>query len=201
MPTEDLTLPLDGPVPNNPQPVRLSRAALKGKTPAQIEAHLRERGWTNAWRDGIYPFHHYHSTAHEVLVIARGQARLTLGGEGGPQVQVGEGDVLVLPAGTGHKNDGSSPDLLVIGAYAGGREWDLCRPEETDVEAAQQRIAGVPDPERDPVSGEAWVEAGAIRAGNRSRFRSWVHLPAPARSADPESATSGRRRSASARRR
>lgn len=118
MTPELLTLPEGGPVPNSALPARLYRAVLQDRTPAQIEAHLVERGWTNAWRDGIYDFHHYHSTAHEVLVIVRGQARLTLGGEGGPQV--GEGDVLVLPAGTGHRNDGSSADLLVIGAYAGG---------------------------------------------------------------------------------
>ncbi|BDP40899.1 hypothetical protein DAETH_08680 [Deinococcus aetherius] len=151
MEPELLTLPLGGPVPNNALPARLYRAALKGHTPAQIEQHLSERGWTNAWRNGIYGFHHYHSTAHEVLVIVRGQARVTLGGEGGPQVQVEEGDVLVLPAGTGHRNDGSSADLLVIGAYAGGREPDLCRPEETDVEEARERIGLVPGWEGEPV--------------------------------------------------
>ncbi|GAA5512655.1 hypothetical protein Dcar01_01373 [Deinococcus carri] len=144
-------LPQNGSVPNNPQPARLFRAALRGQMPAQIEAYLAERSWTNAWRNGIYPFHHYHSTAHEVLVVARGQARLTLGGEGGPQVQVGEGDVLLLPAGTGHRNDGSSADLLVVGAYAGGREWDLCRPEETDVAEARARIALVPGWEEEPM--------------------------------------------------
>lgn len=151
MTPELLPLPRDGPVPNNPEPVRLYRAALKGRTPAEIEAHLAERGWTNSWRGGIYSFHHYHSTAHEVLVIARGRAILTLGGEGGRQVRVGEGDVLLLPAGTGHKHDGSSPDLLVIGAYAGGRDWDLCRPEGTDVGEARARIADVPKWGREPV--------------------------------------------------
>lgn len=148
---ELLSLPPGGPVPNGDLPARLYRAALKGHTAAQIERHLAERGWTNSWRDGIYDFHHYHSTAHEVLVIARGQARVTLGGEGGPQMTVGEGDVLLLPAGTGHRNDGSGPDLLVIGAYAEGRQPDLCRPEETDVEEARGRIARVPVWEREPV--------------------------------------------------
>lgn len=138
-------------MPNNALPARLARAALTGLTPAQIEAHLAARGWTNTWRNGIYAFHHYHSTAHEVLVIARGQASVTLGGEGGPQVTVGEGDVLLLPAGTGHRNDGGSAGLLVIGAYAGGRDWDLCRPGETDVEEARARIARVPGWDRDPV--------------------------------------------------
>ncbi|WP_034385305.1 cupin domain-containing protein [Deinococcus sp. YIM 77859] len=151
MPPELLQLVPGRAVPNSPQPVRLYRAALRGHTPTQIEEHLAERGWTNSWRNGISPFHHYHSTAHEVLVMARGQARLTLGGEGGLEVQVGEGDVLLLPAGTGHRNDGSSADLLVIGAYAGGRAWDLCRPEETDVEAARERIGRVPGWGKEPV--------------------------------------------------
>jgi len=153
MTPELLPLALGGSVPNNPLPAQPYRAALKGRTAEQIEEHLAERGWTNSWRNGIYDFHHYHSTAHEVLVIARGQARLTLGGEGGPGVQVGEGegDVLLLPAGTGHRNDGSSADLLVIGAYARGREWDLCRPEETNVEEARERIGRVPGWKGEPV--------------------------------------------------
>lgn len=124
---------------------------IVGITSAQAEAALAARGWTNSWRNGIYPFHHYHSTAHEVLVVVRGQARVTLGGEGGSQVQLQAGDVVLLPAGTGHRNDGSSPDLLVVGAYAGNRDWDVCRPEETDTAAAQRRIADVPDWEQEPV--------------------------------------------------
>lgn len=148
---ELLVLPQGGPVPNTARPAHLFRAALTGLTPAQIERHLAELGWTNAWRDGISTYHHFHSTAHEVLVIARGQASVTLGGEGGPQVRVGEGDVFLLPAGTGHRNDGSSADLLVVGAYAGGRNWDLCRPEETDAREAGARIERVPEWDRDPV--------------------------------------------------
>lgn len=155
MPHDRLHLPARGRVPNNPQPARLYRAALT-VAPAQVGAHLAANGWTNAWQGGIYPFTHYHSTAHEVLVIARGQAHLTLGGEGGPQVTVTAGDALTLPAGTGHRNDGSSPDLLVIGAYAQGRDWDTCRPETTDPQTARTRVAQVPDPERDPISGDPW---------------------------------------------
>lgn len=149
---EELWLTPNGPVPNHPRlPVLIARAAFQGQAPAQIEKTLAECGWTRAWRNGIYGFHHYHSTAHEVLVISRGQAQVMLGGEGGTPLQVGEGDVLVLPAGTGHKNGGSSADLLVIGAYAQGRDWNLCRPEETAVEEANARIAQVPDWERLPV--------------------------------------------------
>ncbi|WP_240738242.1 cupin domain-containing protein [Deinococcus fonticola] len=149
---ERLSLPPSGGIPNNPRlPVLIYWRALKVKTAAQAEAALASQGWTNSWQNGIYSFHHYHSTAHEVLVVVRGQTRVTLGGEGGPQVQLQAGDVVLLPAGTGHRNDGSSPDLLVVGAYAGGRDWDVCRPEETDMAAAQRRIAAVPDWEQEPV--------------------------------------------------
>lgn len=144
MPADLLTLALNGRVPNHSQPVRVYRAALRGKTPAEIEAHLAAQDWTGSWRNGIYPFHHYHSTAHEVLVVAHGHATVTLGGEGGPQLTVEAGDVLLLPAGTGHRNDGSSADLLVIGAYAAGREWDTCRPETTNPNQARARVAQVP---------------------------------------------------------
>ncbi|WP_233554615.1 cupin domain-containing protein [Deinococcus cavernae] len=149
---ERLLLPPSGGIPNNPRlPVLIYRGALKVEKAAQAEAALASQGWTKGWQNGIYSFHHYHSTAHEVLVVVRGQARVTLSGEGGPQVQLQAGDVVLLPAGTGHRNDGSSPDLLVVGAYAGGRDWDVCRPEETDMAAAQRRIAAVPDWEQEPV--------------------------------------------------
>lgn len=149
---ESLFLPPSGGVPNNPRlPAVIYRGALKVETLAQSEAALAARGWTNSWQNGIYSFHHYHSTAHEVLVVVQGQAQVTLGGEGGPQVQLQAGDVVLLPAGTGHRNDGSSPDLLVVGAYAGGRDWDLCRPGDTDMAAAQVRIAELPDWEQEPV--------------------------------------------------
>ncbi|GGM11412.1 cupin domain-containing protein [Deinococcus aerophilus] len=119
---EQLTLPAGGVVPNNSRPAVLYRAALAEHSPDQIEEYLAARGWTGAWRNGIYAFHHYHSTAHEVLVVVRGQVRVTLGGEGGTSLHLTSGDVVLLPAGTGHRNDGASPDLLVIGAYAGGRD-------------------------------------------------------------------------------
>lgn len=150
-PPDLLTLPLGGTVPNSALPARLYRAAFADASPDQIEAALAGRGWTGAWRNGIYPFHHYHSTAHEVLVVVRGAAWVTLGGEGGLQVSVRAGDTLLLPAGTGHRNDGSSPDLLVVGAYAGGRAWDTCRPETTDPADARARIAGVPIWAQEPV--------------------------------------------------
>jgi uncharacterized protein YjlB len=149
----------DGTIPNNPKlPLLLYRSALHfaDNDPAAVcEDVFANHGWGDAWRDGIYPFPHYHSTAHEVLGIARGEARVRLGGEHGAEVTVGPGDVIAIPAGVGHQNLHSSPDLLVIGAYPEGQSWDLCRGEPDERPGVLENIARVPLPDTDPVYGEA----------------------------------------------
>ena len=156
-----------GRVPNSRWPVLVYSGAAGASAPA-LEALFRGNGWSNSWRNGIYPFHHFHSTAHEVLGIAAGRVRVLLGGEAGDILELKAGDVAVLPAGTGHKRIEGSPDLLVVGAYPAGRDWDLVRADEIDAqgyEAALTRIAAVPRPASDPVAGpdgpllRLWAEA------------------------------------------
>jgi uncharacterized protein YjlB len=53
----------------------------------------------------------------------------------------------------GHALITESGDLLVVGAYAGGRDWDLVRDDPHAITAARQRIAQVPLPSVDPVDG------------------------------------------------
>jgi hypothetical protein len=80
---EVLHLTRNGWVPNNDQlPVVLYRAAISiiGADPAShFEERFERNGWPPQWRDSVYDFHHYHSTAHEVLGFARGYAKLILG--------------------------------------------------------------------------------------------------------------------------
>jgi uncharacterized protein YjlB len=71
--------------------------------------------------------------------IVAGTATVVLGGPDGRQFNVGRSDVLVLPAGTGHCNAGSSADLLVVGAYPNGMRWDLRRGTERARRGARQR--------------------------------------------------------------
>jgi uncharacterized protein YjlB len=89
-----------------------------------------------------------------VLGIARGQTRVQLGGERGVVLAVKAGDAMAIPAGGGHKNLGASPDLLVVGAYPPGQDWDLCRGKPGERPEALENIARVPLPSIDPVYGK-----------------------------------------------
>jgi uncharacterized protein YjlB len=122
--------------------------------PAAIfEVLFASHGWRNGWRDGIYDFLHYHSSAHEVLGIARGSAKVRFGGARGRNLLLKAGDVIVQPAGTGHQRLSISKDLLVVGAYPGGNPYDACHSNKGDHDRALRAISKVPVPRADPVYG------------------------------------------------
>lgn len=146
----------DGAIPNSPLPLILRRGAVApaaGDPAGAFEAIFRRNGWSGTWRNGIFDFHHYHSTSHEVLGIAAGSATVRFGGESGEAIGVGAGDVVVIPAGVGHKRIEASPDLLVVGAYPGGMPCDLIPADLGAVAQARERIARVPLPGTDPIDG------------------------------------------------
>jgi uncharacterized protein YjlB len=147
----------DGHVPNNSLlPLIVYRGVLDTgpHAAADCEALFAGNDWSASWRDGVYAHHHYHSTAHEVLGIAAGSVRVRLGGEGGKSVELRAGDVVVIPAGVAHKNEGASPNLVVVGAYPGGKSPDMCKPGARERERALRNIGEVALPIRDPVYGK-----------------------------------------------
>jgi uncharacterized protein YjlB len=160
----------DGDVPNNPRlPLIVYRGVLDtgGDAAASCVALFDRNGWTGAWKNGVYLHHHYHSSAHEVLGIAAGWVRVRLGGEGGQTVELRAGDVVVIPAGVAHKNEGASSDLIVVGAYPRGQSPDMRSPGATDHASALPRIAAVPLPAGDPVHGSSGPLVERWRAAER----------------------------------
>ena len=147
----------DGAIPNNPELALLvyrQAVTLPDGDPASVfEAVFTENGWPAAWRNGIHPFHHFHSTAHEALGVYRGTATARFGGEGGVDLTVTAGDVVIIPAGVGHKAIEASADLGIVGAYPAGTGPDLCRGAPHERPATLDAILRVPVPARDPLYG------------------------------------------------
>jgi uncharacterized protein YjlB len=148
----------DGVVPNHPRFAFIhyrGAVELRGAPdPAAVFERLFEmNGWSGAWRNGIYDYVHYHPRTHEVLGLARGRARVRFGGGRGKVVRVKAGDVLILPAGTGHQALEASDDLLVVGAYPAAGKYDEFEASKKEHDRAVRLIAKVPVPRKDPVYG------------------------------------------------
>jgi uncharacterized protein YjlB len=156
---ERIRLADDGETPNNPQfPLVIYRSAvqLSDSDPASVfEKLFAKNGWKNSWRNGIYDFLHFHTQTHEVLGIARGRVSVQFGGRKGPVVEVVAGDVVILPAGTGHQRKSASRDLLVVGAYPPGGGPRHVEPGKIDHDKAVAAIAQVEEPALNPVHGKA----------------------------------------------
>jgi hypothetical protein len=87
--------------------------------------------------------------------VVVGEAHLTFGGPEGETVEVEAGDAVVIPAGVGRCNEGSSGDFSVIGAYPRGQEsYDLRTGEEGERPEVLDNIRNASLPNTDPLFGE-----------------------------------------------
>jgi uncharacterized protein YjlB len=148
----------DGRIPNNSTlPFILYRGGIDliGSPDPEmlIEKTFAGNGWGNMWRNGIYPYAHYHSMIHEAMSIARGRAQVRFGGENGEVIDIASGDVVILPAGTGHQCLSHSRDLVVIGAYPPVGKYNLCRGSKAEHAKALASVTKVPLPASDPAFG------------------------------------------------
>lgn len=146
-----------GGIPNHPHwPLLVypGAVAIVGADPAAaFEALFARNAWPAAWRNGIHPFQHFHCDAHEALGVYSGEATVQFGGDGGVVLTALPGDVIVLPAGTGHKKLSSRGALGIVGAYPAGQRPDLSTPLLSDARRSASAVARVPRPRRDPVYG------------------------------------------------
>lgn len=83
-----------------------------------------------------------------------------MGGAQGEKIAVQAGDIMVIPAGVGHRCLEQSADFMVVGAYPNGASADLMKGDSGERPAADQRIANVGIPVKDPFTGDR----GGIRA-------------------------------------
>jgi len=145
-----------GGVPNHPS---LPLLAARGVVPRDrlisgpLETEAASHGWGGGWTGGIYRFHHFHADTHEALLVLSGHARVQFGGRGGPELPLAPGDLVVIPAGIGHRCVASDERFTVLGLYPGEVEPDLELPTSLSETEAAARVALVPMPRTDPLGG------------------------------------------------
>jgi uncharacterized protein YjlB len=151
----------NGNFPNNQNlPVLLYKNVYHFETndPASlVEQKFKENSWGGSWRNGIFAYHHYHSTAHEALGVYMGWAEVQLGGPGNDTIRIEKGDLVVLPAGTSHKRIDSGDGFAVVGAYPDSQTYDMNYGKEDEFNEAKDNISRVPLPTSDPVFGKDGV--------------------------------------------
>ncbi len=141
-------------VPNTPTlpAVIVKGAVAKGQGGDALMALLDRNRWGGNWQFTVFDYHHYHPNAHEALIVASGNAEIQLGGPSGDVIEVAEGDVLVLPAGTGHCRLGGSQNFSVCGGYPRGQEnYEIVRAGTMPIEDALAQIVRVPNPNVCPI--------------------------------------------------
>ncbi|MES2565873.1 MAG: cupin domain-containing protein [Bacteroidota bacterium] len=125
-----------------------------------LKTLFKKNNWKNAWKSGIYNYHHYHSTTHEVMGVYKGKTTLQLGGKKGIKIKISTGDVLIIPAGVAHKNLGKENAVKCVGAYPNGKKYDIKVGDKNERSKSIKNIKKVKMPKKDPVFGK---EGGIIK--------------------------------------
>ena len=120
----------------------------------QASCHGEVRNFmTNLW----ISFSHFHSSAHEVLCVIKGKAKLCFGHEDNPErvePLIGGGDVIVVPAGVSHRLlEDIEGGFEMVGSYPKGRNWDMCYGKEGE-ESQVKAIQSLGWFDRDPIYGD-----------------------------------------------
>src|SRR3979411_1682619 len=90
----------DGLVPNSKMPFLVYKRAVdvdNDHPEKTIEGLFGANGWGAVWRNGVYDYLHYHSTVHEVLGVARGNAVVRFGGDNGTELALAAGELAIPP--------------------------------------------------------------------------------------------------------
>jgi uncharacterized protein YjlB len=146
----------DDTFPNSRLPVLHYKGILKLPlilAASSIVKLFEKNRWRNCWKNGIYEYHHYHSITHEALGIYKGDTELRLGGNNGITIRIAKGDVVIIPAGVAHKNEGVGSSAKCVGAYPDGMDYDIKYGKAGERPQADENISKVPMPAADPIFG------------------------------------------------
>lgn len=89
-------------VPNSILPALIYRHVIPSPTAKGTKKAIEPNHWLYGGTWKAYPTHHFHSVTHECYAVFKGRSRLLLGRgpldeDGGVEVDVGSGDIIVLP--------------------------------------------------------------------------------------------------------
>jgi uncharacterized protein YjlB len=153
---ETFRLNASGDIPNSELPLILYKRALPPdlQNPGGCQALFARNNWRGNWVDGIFDYWHFHVTGHEALGCVAGSAKVGFGGDGGIEAEFQAGDIVVIPAGVGHKRLSERRDgFTVVGGYPPGQDGAISRPGDMPLDEARRRIAALALPRSDPLSG------------------------------------------------
>jgi uncharacterized protein YjlB len=149
----------DGTFPNNDKyPVLIYQDAYHGSSKEATKCMERDREWTSPWTWGIFSYHHYHSTAWELLVCIRGTASVRMGGPSGPTLSIRRGDLILIPPGISHQQIQDEDGFALLGSYPlkdCSASWtgsvDTLNGPPTKIQ--RDNIRACPVPGKDPIFG------------------------------------------------